>query len=124
MEAQPMDYMAQLKVSARNMAGWLKFLGIVNIISGAFTALSLVGIIIAWLPIWLGVVLMQAASKATNANFSDDPKELVEMMDKLRLYFIIQGVLIIVGIGAVIIGAIVIGAMFPMIMDSVDSYSF
>ena len=121
---EQMDFLTQLKVSARSMAGWLKFLGIVNIISGAFTALSLVGIIIAWLPIWLGVVLIQAASKATNANMSDDPKELVEMMDKLRLYFIIQGVLIIVGIGTVIIGAIMFGAMFPMIMDSVDSYAF
>jgi hypothetical protein len=123
MEEQ-LNYMAQLKVSARNMAGWLKFLGIVNIVSGAFTAISLVGIIVAWLPIWLGVVLLQAAGKATNANISDDPQELVIMMDKLRLYFIIQGVLIIIGIGAVIIGAIVFGTMFPMMMDSVDSYSF
>ena len=37
--------------------GWMKFLGIVMVIAGIFTAITIVGIIIAWLPIWLGVLL-------------------------------------------------------------------
>ena len=76
-----------------NMNGWLKFLGIINIISGALTALSLVGIIIAWLPIWLGVLLIQAGNRASNAQIQNDPEELVPMMEKLRLYFILQGII-------------------------------
>ncbi len=115
----PMD---SIKQNAVSMSGWLKFLGIMNIIWGAFSAISIVGIIFAWLPIWLGVILLQAASSATHANLSNDPKDLSEMMSKLRMYFIIQGVLIIVGIAAVVVSIIVVGAMFPHIMDTMDGY--
>ena len=76
----------------------------------------------AWLPIWLGVILLQAASNATHAKLSNDPNDLAEMMGKLRMYFIIQGVLIIVGLAVVVIGFIVVGAMFPHIMDTMDGY--
>jgi hypothetical protein len=34
--------------------GWLKFLGVLSFIGGIFQALSIVGIVIAWLPIWMG----------------------------------------------------------------------
>jgi hypothetical protein len=112
-----------IKQTAVSMSGWLKFLGIINIIWGAVTAISIVGIIFAWLPIWLGVVLLQAASSATHANLSNDPNDLAEMMSKLRMYFIIQGVLIIVSVAAVIIGIIVFGAMFPHIMDTMEGYT-
>ncbi|NIW79677.1 MAG: hypothetical protein GWN16_09545, partial [Calditrichae bacterium] len=54
----------QLKRSAGTMSAWLKFLGIVSIISGAVVAITIVGIIIAWLPIWLGVLLFQAGDRA------------------------------------------------------------
>ncbi|MFO7651171.1 MAG: DUF5362 family protein, partial [bacterium] len=51
------------RTNARGLAGWLKFFGIVTIIAGALNALSLVGILWAWLPIWLGVLLVQAGSR-------------------------------------------------------------
>ncbi|GAB4367914.1 MAG: hypothetical protein Kow0042_08810 [Calditrichia bacterium] len=105
-----------------NMNGWLKFLGIVNIVSGALTALSLVGIIIAWLPIWLGILLLQAGNRATNARLTNNRQELVVMMDKIRLYFIIQGVLIIVGLIVVVLGIFMFGAFFSTIMHSIPEY--
>jgi hypothetical protein len=123
METTADNSLDAIKQTAVSMSGWLKFLGIINIVWGAFSAISIVGIIFAWLPIWLGVVLLQAASSATHANLSNDPKDLAEMMSKLRMYFIIQGVLIIVGMVAVIIGIIVFGAMFPHIMDTMEGYT-
>lgn len=123
METTVDNSMDAIKQTAASMSGWLKFLGIINIIWGAFSAISIVGIIFAWLPIWLGVVLLQAASSATHANLSNDPNDLAEMMSKLRMYFIIQGVLIIVGMAAVVIGIIVFGAMFPHIMDTMEGYT-
>jgi len=92
-----------LTVAAKNMAGWLKFVGIITIISGALTAISIVGIIIAWLPIWLGVLLVQAGGKAGEAQLKQDHSELIVMMDKLRLYFMIQGILIIIGLAFTLI---------------------
>lgn len=92
-----------MKAQAANMTGWLKFLGIISIIQGALTALSIVGIIIAWLPIWMGVLLFQAGDRATRARNSADGSELAGMLEKLKLYFVIQGILVIVMLAFVIL---------------------
>ncbi len=42
----------------------MKFMGIMTIIGGGLQALSIVGLLVAWLPIWMGVVLTKAGSKA------------------------------------------------------------
>ena len=123
METKADNSLDVIKRTAVSMSGWLKFLGIINIIWGAFSAISIIGIIFAWLPIWLGVVLLQAASSATHANLSNDPNDLAEMMAKLRMYFIIQAVLVIVGISTVIIGVIIFGAMFPHFLDTMEGYT-
>ena len=110
--------LSQIQQVSNGMTGWLKFLGIMNIVSGAFSVLSIWGILIAWLPIWLGVLLLQAANRITNARFSNDQGELVQMMDKLRLYFVIQGVLIIVSVIMVIIAIIIFGGILFRYMES------
>lgn len=102
-----------------NMTGWLKFLGIILIIMGAFVALSLVGIIIAWLPIWLGVLLLQAGNKGNTANMTQNPAELIPMMDKLRLFFVIYGILTIVYIAFAILGIIFFGTFFSTFMENI-----
>jgi hypothetical protein len=101
----------QIQQVSERITGWLKFLGIVNIISGAVTALSIWGIIIAWLPIWLGVLLFQASNRISSSRYTQNRAELVTMMDKLRLYFLIQGILIIVSVALVIIGVVVFGSL-------------
>jgi hypothetical protein len=52
----------ELSVPLFQAKGWLKFLGILSIIGGVFQALTIVGIIYAWIPIWSGVLLHQAGS--------------------------------------------------------------
>ena len=47
--------------------GWLKFLGVLSIISGVGAALSIAGIIFAWLPIWMGILMFQAGSSIDSA---------------------------------------------------------
>jgi hypothetical protein len=114
----------QIQGVSNNMTGWLKFLGIINIIQGAITIISTIGIgiIIAWLPIWLGILLLQAGSKITAARFSNNQAELITMMDKLRLYFIIQGVLIIVILALAIIGVFVFGSMLSGFLHNFQQY--
>lgn len=97
------DAIAEIRQAASQMAGWLKFVGVVNIISGALTAISVVGIIIAWIPIWMGVLLFQSGSSANNAMAGQRTDELVNVVRKLKTYFIINGVLIIVGVAIVIL---------------------
>ena len=92
-------------------AGWMKFIGIMVIIQGALTALTLVGIIIAWLPIWIGVLLLQSAGAAQRSNVQDDANALIEALTRLKTYFVIQGVLYLVGIALVVLYFMFFGAV-------------
>ena len=76
--------------------GWMKFLGIVMLVIGIGTALTIVGIVIAWLPIWLGVLLFQAAGRIDTAFATEDAGYLRESLAKLKTYFVIQGVLLLI----------------------------
>ena len=100
--------------------GWMQFIGIINIISGVLTALSVVGILVAWLPIWLGVILFQAGSAAGIAYEGDDKAAFMRATGKLKTYFVVTGVVIIISFvlgaiaflffGAAIMAAIASGA--------------
>ncbi len=78
--------------------GWLKFLGILSIIGGVGQALSIVGIIVAWLPIWMGVLMFQAGSSIDSAGQFGDRFAFLRSMGSLKTYFILQGVLSLIGI--------------------------
>ncbi len=78
--------------------GWLKFLGVLSIIGGIIQALSIVGIIIAWLPIWMGVLMFQAGSSIDAANKAGDKFAFLNSMGSLKTYFVLQGVFNLIGI--------------------------
>jgi hypothetical protein len=77
---------------------WLRLLGVLSIVSGALAAITIVGILYAWLPIWVGVLLLQAASSVERAHVSGDKMVLFESLGKLKMYFIIQGVTTLIGL--------------------------
>lgn len=103
-------HLNEMAAVGENMVGWLKFLGVVNIIMGVFVALSIVGIIIAWLPIWLGVLLFQAGNQITEARISRNHYHLVTMMQKFKMYFMIQGILLLISLILGVIGFLSFGA--------------
>jgi len=90
---QSMQTVDSLRKLAGMMSAWLKFLAVANMLLGAFMVVTLIGILFAWLPIWIGVLLYQAGERASSAAKHSDSGKLVEMVDKLRLYFIINSVL-------------------------------
>jgi Family of unknown function (DUF5362) len=98
--------------------GWMKFVGIMFIVQGALTALTIVGILIAWLPIWTGVLLVQSAGALENAQLTGDAFALKESFAKLRTYFVIQGVLYLVGIVLMVLYFMFFGAMFATMMKN------
>lgn len=89
--------------------GWMKFLGVLMIIYGVLIALSIVGIIVCWLPIWVGVLLFQAATAVEAAEASGNKMELYAAMAKLKTYFTIYGILALIGIVFAVIAMIVGG---------------
>ena len=92
------DVIQQLKHTAVTMNVWLKLLGIVMIVSGTLTAFSIVGIIVAWIPIWLGVLLFQAGDRAKAMEYTDDLHQLLLLMQKLKMYFVISGAIALIAV--------------------------
>jgi low temperature requirement protein LtrA len=96
-------------------SGWMKATGILSIVGGILSAITIVGIIYAWLPIWMGVIVYQAGKSAQIASTNKDETKLMEVVSKIRLFFVIS---VIVGIVAyaivIIVGIIYLFGLFSM----------
>jgi hypothetical protein len=88
----------ELIVPLYQCKGWMKLVGVMSILGGALYALSIIGIIIAWLPIWMGVLLFQSANAIELAYLGGDRNAMTRSLAKLKTYFIITGVLTLIGI--------------------------
>lgn len=93
--------------------GWIKFLAIVQIAaSSLYVLISFgLGLIVMWLPIWLGVLLYQTAGSLERAQMQGDAQALKTALGKLKLYFMIQAIAMIVGLALAVLGAILAAAM-------------
>lgn len=96
-------------------AGWMKLIGTLAIVYGVLMALTIVGIIVAWLPIWLGVLLRRAADASEAASMAGDEGQAISATRNLSTIFRVQGVLLLIvlilwAVGlAVLIVAVVAG---------------
>lgn len=111
----------QVTSVAMRMKPWLIISGVVNIIQGVLALITIWGIVFAWIPIWLGVLLFQAAGQVNYMAATGDLRNLVPMLDKIRLYFLISGVLIIVGLVLAIVVFLVAGAAILSMLSSMPS---
>jgi hypothetical protein len=78
--------------------GWIKFLAIMQLIfSGLYVLGSFgIGLLVAWLPIWLAILLLQTATAIQTAHQQNDGEALKQALGKLKLYFVIQAITLIV----------------------------
>ena len=100
-------------------AGWLKFLGILNIIAGVIYCLTIIGLIIGWLPIWIGISLNKASDALKAGYAQQDGQQIAIGMDRLALVVKIFGVLAIIGlvINVIYIGILVIALISGLAMS-------
>lgn len=96
----------QLALPLYEAKGWMKFLGVLAIIYGVLTALSIVGLLVAWLPIWMGVLLYQSANATEAAVHAKDAASLTRALAKLRTYFVIMGILALIGLVLMVLGVV------------------
>ena len=92
---------------------WMKLLGVMMIISGGLQVLSIIGILWAWVPIWLGVLLFQSAGAAAEASATGDVAAATRATDKLRLFFMIQGILMLIAL--LMVGVVFLLGGFAML---------
>jgi len=95
--------------------GWVKFFGIMNIFYGILAAMTVVGIIFAWLPIWLGVLINGAANKIEKAYVVGDQQAMLEAQRNLSTYFLINAILVLIGV--------LVAAIFVVVALSTGLYS-
>lgn len=85
--------------------GWIRFCGIVLLIYGVLLGLSIIGLLVAWIPFWLGVLLLRAADNATAASDRNDMRALRDYITNVSGFFKIAGVVFIVSFCAGILFA-------------------
>jgi len=88
------DFVREAALPLYQSRGWLKFVGIMMILGGIPSALALVGII----PIWQGVLLLQAASSIETAANTGQKYAFNSAMSNIKTFFIVNGILMLVGI--------------------------
>lgn len=81
----------------------MKFVGVMGIITGALQAITLVGLLWAWLPIWMGVLLMQAGSAIEAAERSGSVEAFTDALAKLKTYFTLMGVTVLIGLAITVL---------------------
>ncbi|MEA1912461.1 MAG: DUF5362 family protein [candidate division WOR-3 bacterium] len=92
----------------RTMSGWLRLLAIANIVFGAFFVISIVGIIPGGVLIWQGLLLNRAANGSRGVS-SGNLDSLTKLLNPLKIFFIIQGVLVLLGIFGWILALSIVG---------------
>jgi len=75
---------------------WMNFFGILMILAGVIQALTLVGLLIAWLPIWSGVLLLKASHAAMVAEKTGMVETLESSVCRIALFFKINGIFALV----------------------------
>ena len=86
-------------------ASWMKFLAVLTIAGAVLSVIaSLWSLLFVWLPIWSSVLLYRAATRVASASSSGNEAELVEALDRLRLYFLISGVVTLIALILVVVG--------------------
>ena len=76
-------------------SGWMKLSAIVMFVSAAMQIIGTLGIglIFAWLPIWMGVLVWKAANRANDALMDGSQGSAIAATKALKTYFILVGVL-------------------------------
>lgn len=92
--------------------GWMKFIGVMSIIYGILMIITIFGIIFCWLPIWIGILLFGAGSKIEYAQTTGDKQQLIESLSKIKTYFTITGIVMLIGIIVGVLSLLVFGSAF------------
>lgn len=102
------DLEQKVTTSCKEMSGWIKFLAIICIICGGIYALTIVGIVIAWILIWIGIILLRV-SKSCKEVADGTFESLGNMFASLKTFFILTGVFTIMTIALSVIWFMIMG---------------
>jgi hypothetical protein len=82
--------------------GWITFAGVLLILNGGALIMSIVGAVIGWLPLWMGILLTQAPARYREGVRLGDVELMREGSEKLRLVAKLWGIATIVSFCVII----------------------
>jgi len=98
-----------------SLSGWMKFLGIYTIVSGAISCLGIITAAIGIPLIFAGIALTKGAKSIKTYKQFNSPYVLSEVFTSMNKYFKIQGIIAIVGI--VILAIYMVVILFVLVMS-------
>ena len=116
-------------LTLEKLVKWTKFVGIMNIITGAIYCLTILFFsiptaIMGVITIVMGTKLTNAASHLQFAAQNKDAVSFTTAMDQLRAYFLINGVLFIIFIVFIALGLIFISFFAGSLLDFFNESGF
>ncbi|MBL7033918.1 MAG: hypothetical protein ISR91_07200 [Candidatus Delongbacteria bacterium] len=102
----------QLSMPLYQSRGWLKFLGILSILYGVLAAITIIGLLVCWLPIWQGILLLRAGNSIEATQLVGSAEEFTKSLNSLRTYFTIMGVLALGGLVFTGLALLITGGTF------------
>lgn len=84
-----------LRDLSERMSFWLKFLGFFAIVAGALMAMTIIGMIVAWIPLWMGVALYRGGEEAARVARGGGDGPLLNLMGHLRTSLSLAGAALI-----------------------------
>ncbi len=107
----------EISVPIYQSRGWMKLLGVVMIVQGIISIFTIIGILFCWLPIWMGVLLFKAASSVEGAQLVGDKVQLLESLRRIKTYFVINGVLMLIVLVFIAISLVISGGAMLSLMN-------
>ena len=117
------------QMTLENLVKWTRFVGIMNIITGAIYCLTILffsipTVIMGIIAIVMGTKLTNGANHLKFAAYNKDSVSFVTAMDQFRVYFLINGILLIITLVFIALCLIFIGFFAGYIMDFLNESGF
>lgn len=100
---------------------YLKITGWWMIIYGVICAITIFGIIICWLPIWIGISLKNAGEELERGYATGDMRRFQSASKNLSTYFTIMGVLSIIGM--VLFALYAVFLIFALLVGGLSAFA-
>ena len=96
----------------RTVPGWSRFLGFTFVVTGALFCLTIVGAMVGWIPIWIGILLLKSGDNfkaGTAASMNEGIEQLAKVVRIVGTTIVILLVLMLIYVISVLILLAVIG---------------
>jgi hypothetical protein len=114
---QQMNFMMNSIIDS--LSGWMKFIGIYTIVTGALTCIGIITAALGIPLIFAGIALTRGSKSIKSYKQHNSPYILNEVFTSFNKYFKIQGIMAIIGIAIFVIYIVILLFVFVVSINGV-----